>query len=215
MDNSTSRLIHPKVGFASCPRERRSECLDGLFRSPSDLIQIVNEYLETIKQRDEIEETLIQNILESFTLLLPVAPSLRQPVLLFLTSIANPFESWLSSSLLRPWTTLYRLLPFIVDEIPLGVDLEVAVHISVLSKRAHSLLRRSNYVFAAEQDGEGPSRNGGHGGGGTGVGRGAGRDRREERGRTVCGSDGGEAQRVPATERYRSRDRALRRKHGG
>ena len=81
------------------------------------MIQIVNEYLETIKQRDEIEETLIQNILESFTLLLPVAPSLRQPVLLFLTSIANPFESWLSSSLLRPWTTLYRLLPFIVDEI--------------------------------------------------------------------------------------------------
>ena len=88
-----------------------------MFRSPSDLIQIVNEYLETIKQRDEIEETLIQNILESFTLLLPVAPSLRQPVLLFLTSIATPFESWRSSSLMRPGTPLYRGLPYIVDEI--------------------------------------------------------------------------------------------------
>ena len=77
----------------------------------------MNEYLETIRKKDEIEEKQIQHILESFTLLLPVVPSLRQPILLFLTSIANPFELWLSPTSLKPWTTLYRLLPFVVDEI--------------------------------------------------------------------------------------------------
>lgn len=57
------------------------------------------------------------SILEALSLLLPVVPSIIQPVSTFLASISNPFETWLSSTNNKSWTTLYRLLPYIVNEI--------------------------------------------------------------------------------------------------
>lgn len=59
----------------------------------------------------------MEPVLESFTLLLPVTPVLVRPVTVFLSSIPNPFEQWLSSTDLKPWTVLYRLLPHIVDSV--------------------------------------------------------------------------------------------------
>ena len=92
-----------------------SECLGNVHSFQSNLVQIVNEYLQSVvKSRcDDISE--MEPILESLTLLLPVAPVLVRPVTVFLSSIPNPFENWLSSSDLKPWTVLYRLLPHIVD----------------------------------------------------------------------------------------------------
>ena len=57
------------------------------------------------------------SILESLSLILPIVPSLIHPVSVFLSSISNPFEQWLSSSDLKPWTTLYHLLPHILSAI--------------------------------------------------------------------------------------------------
>lgn len=83
----------------------------------SNLIQVVNEYLQNVVKEGSIRGGEIQPILESLTLLLPVAPALSQPVAVFLSAIENPFEQWLSQSDLKPWVVLYRLLPYVVDRV--------------------------------------------------------------------------------------------------
>lgn len=83
----------------------------------SNLIQVVNEYLQNVVKEGSIRGGEIQPILESLTLLLPVVPALSQPVAVFLSAIENPFEQWLSQSDLKPWVVLYRLLPYVVDRV--------------------------------------------------------------------------------------------------
>ena len=94
-----------------------SECLGNVHSFQSNLVQVVNEYLQTVVKSEPIQTTQVQEILESLTFLLPVAPELIQPVVVFLSSLHNPFTEWLSQSDLKSWRTLYRLLPFIVDKI--------------------------------------------------------------------------------------------------
>ena len=94
-----------------------SECLDHICRYQSNLVQIVNEYLENVIQCGNIDSDRLYAILESCSLLLAVVPSLMQPISVFLSSIENPFEHWLSTTDLKAWTVLYHLLPHVLNEI--------------------------------------------------------------------------------------------------
>ena len=94
-----------------------SECLGNVHSFQSNLVQVVNEYLQAVVKCESVQTTQVQEILESLTFLLPVVPELVQPVVVFLSSLHNPFNEWLSQGDLTSWRTLYRLLPFVVDKI--------------------------------------------------------------------------------------------------
>lgn len=103
--------------FLSFSESPHSECLGNVHSFQSNLVQIVNEYLQSVVKSKCNILSEMEPVLESFTLLLPVTPVLVRPVTIFLSSIPNPFEQWLSSTDLKPWTVLYRLLPHIVDSV--------------------------------------------------------------------------------------------------
>ena len=101
-----------------------SECLTSVCQIQSNLIQVVNNYLERLGKQTDIQAVHLYSVLESCSLLLGVVPSLAQPISVFLSSIENPFSHWLCANDLKGWTVLSHLLPYVLNEVRMAWNWE-------------------------------------------------------------------------------------------